>query len=177
MPTNHTGNTTNGNAIGALASIADTNRIRLLQGRITGLPIYEIRYSELACSPLVGPNFRHVVTSVHRDDSKDLQNGYRQPTNHDDRLGNLPVAPGGRVVYREYYLTGNTLTWPGFVRLIADPGKRRLYITPTHYDVWLVENAAAARASTAQLIAPVTAGARNPFYLVAGAGAVNDIFI
>ena len=173
MPTNHTGNTANGNAIGALASMTGYS----LRGRLTNLPIYEIRYYTLANSPLSGPNFDRIVRSIDRDNIRDATHGYRQPTNHDDRLGNLPVAPGGRVAYREYFLPGNTLAWPGFPRLIADPGTRRLFITPTHYDVWLQSPVAAASAPVAQPIAPNAAGARNPFYLITGAGAVNDIFL
>lgn len=173
MPTNHAGNTANGNAAGALLS----GRGFTLSGRTTNLPIYEIPYFDLKNSPLTGVNFHTVVTSIVRDENKDLAKGYRQPTNHDDRLGNLPVAPGGHVAYREYYVPGNAFAWSGFVRLVADLGTKRLFITPTHYDVWLESTAAAATAPTATLINPITVGARNPFYLVRGAGAVNDIFV
>jgi hypothetical protein len=105
-----------------------------------------------------------------------MENGYRQPTDHGDTLGNLPVAPGGKVVYREYFLPGNKFTWPGFVRIVADLGTKRLFITPTHYDVWLLAHHEAAHADVAHLIAPATPGAHNPFFLVSGAGAVNDVF-
>ncbi len=173
MPVNHVGNTANGNTIGALASLTGS----VLAGRTSLLPIYEVRYSVLSSNTVVGPNFVTVVKSINRDNRTDLANNYRQPTDHDDRDGNLPVAPGGRVVYREYYLAGNLLAWPGFVRLVADMGNRRLFITPTHYDVWLQSPAAAIGAAIGAPVASATAGARNPFYLVGGAGAINDIFI
>ena len=173
MPVNHVGNTANGNTVGALASLNGF----VLTGRTQNLPIYEIRYSVLSSNTMVGPNFTTVVRSITRDNQRDLVNGYRQPTDHDDRDGNLPVAPGGRVVYREYFLAGNILPWPGFVRLVADMGNRRLFITPTHYDIWLQSPADAINAPIAAPIAPGTAGARNPFYLIGGAGALNDIFL
>lgn len=172
MPTEHHRNTTNGNAINPLCAYPGF----FLSGRITNLPIYEIRYGALAGSPLVGPNFATIVKSMVRDNLKDAAKGYRQPTDHDDRLGNLPDAPGGKIVYREYFLPGNTFIWPGYLRLIADPGRKRLYITPTHYDVWLRNPVVAANTPTAALMPPGTAGARNPFFLVGGAGAYNDMF-
>lgn len=173
MPTNHSGNTTNGNQLSGLASLTGYS----LTGRTTGLPIYEVRYFDLANNPLAGPNFGTIVKSMVRDNLLDAQNGYRQPTDHDDRLGNLPQAPGGKIQYREYFLTGNTFTWPGFLRLVGDPGSRRLFVTPTHYDVWLQNPQTAGTADTNNLIAPGTAGARNPFFLVTGVGAVNSLFL
>ena len=171
MPFNHTGNTANGNALNALATTTGHS----LAGRTTALPIYEVRYYTFANSPLSGPKFNTLITKINRDNMKDLSNGFRQPTDHDDRLGNLPVAPGGKVVYREYYLSDNGFPNPGYVRVVADMGKRRLFITPTHYDVFLVANAAHADVNNA--IAPGTAGAHNPFFLISGVGAVNDIFL
>ncbi len=173
MPFNHTGNTANGNALGALASGPG----HTLAGRVTGLPIFEVRYYAFSNHVLSGPNFDTVIRSINRDNARDLVNGYRQPTNHNDANGNLPVAPGGRVVYREYFLPGNAFANPGYVRIIADPGTRRLFVTPTHYDVYLVAAAAAALANIVNPIAPATAGAHNPFFLISGAGAVNDIFL
>ena len=171
--TNHAGNTTNGNALSGISNGLGHS----LRGRMTQLPIYEVSYSVLAGSPLSGGNFATVVKSIDRDDGKDLVKGYRQPTNHDDRLGNLPDAPGGRSVYREYFLPGNGFAWSGFVRLVANLQTRRLFITPTHYDVYLINAAAAGRAPQAQLIAPNTAQAHNPFYLISGVGAYNDGFL
>jgi hypothetical protein len=54
MPTNHIGNTQNGNALKGLASAGHT-----LTGRLTPhLPIYEIRYFTLANSPLSGGKWK-----------------------------------------------------------------------------------------------------------------------
>jgi hypothetical protein len=173
VPFNHTGNTANGNALNALSSGPG----HTLAGRMTQLPIYEVRYYSFSNSALSGPNFDKLVRSIQRDDIRDLTNGYRQPTNHNDQLGNLPAAPGGRVVYREYFLTGNAFPNTGFVRVVADMGNRRLFVTPTHYDVFLSAPAAAAMANVNNAIAPATPGAHNPFFLISGAGAVNDIFL
>lgn len=173
MPFNHIGNTANGNAMNALIGGLGHS----LSGRLTQLPIYEVRYYTFKNSPLSGPNFDTVVRSINRDNNKDLVNGYRQPTNHNDLLGNLPVAPGGKVVYREYFLPGNGFPNSGYVRVIADPGTRRLFVTPTHYDVFLSAPAAAALANVNNAIAPATGGAHNPFFLIGGAGAVNDMFL
>ena len=172
MPTNHVGNTANGNAVGAIASHGNT-----LQGRITGLPIYEVRYYDLVKLAQSGPHFDTLVRSINPDNKIDLVKGYRQTTDHEDRLGNLPVAPGGKVVYREYYLKENLFAWSGFVRIVADRGTRRLFITPTHYDVYLVDAAAAAHANANSLINPTTPGAHNPFFLITGASAVNSMFL
>jgi hypothetical protein len=172
MPTNHAGNTANGNQ---LNGIANTNGF-VLSGRLTNLPIYEIRYYDFANSALSGANFDTIVKSMNRDNLRDAQNGYRQPTDHGDLLGNLPLAPGGKIVYREYFLPGNAFTWTGFPRLIADPGSKRLFITPTHYDVWVQNPMVAAGMPVAALMPPATANARNPFFLITGAGAVNDMF-
>jgi len=170
--TNHIGNTANGNLIDALCSKPGFT----LQGRTTNLPIYEIRYYDFKNSPLSGLNFDIVVRSIVRDNLKDAQNGYRQPTDHDDRLGNLTHAPAGRIVYREYFLSGNGFTWPGLLRLVADMGNRRLFITPTHYDVWVTVPNVAAGLNIANPVAPGAAGARNPFFLITGASAVNEVF-
>jgi hypothetical protein len=179
MPFNHTGNTANGNAMGALRdNLPQGVNVfgAALFGRTTNLPIYEVAFSTFRSSLLAGANMVKVVTSIEKDNIRDAAKGYRQPTDHDDRLGNLPVAPGGGVVYREYYLAGNGFTNPGFVRLVADLKNKRLYITPTHYDVWLESPPAAANANVNAAINPATVGARNPFYLLRMAGAVNPLF-
>jgi hypothetical protein len=179
MPFNHTGNTANGNAMGALRdNLPPGVKVfgATLFGRTTNLPIYEVAFSIFQSSPLAGANLVKVVTSIEKDNIRDAANGYRQPTDHDDRLGNLPVAPGGGVVYREYYLAGNGFTNPGFVRLVADLGNKRLYITPTHYDVWFEGPPAAANADVNAAINPTTVGARNPFYLLRKAGGINSLF-
>jgi hypothetical protein len=172
VPFDHAGNTGNGNALGGISSRPGAT----LRGRLTNLPIYEVPYFTFRNSPLAGANLATVVTSIVRNDMQDRTNGFRQPTDHGDALGNLPVAPGGGVIYREYFLAGNGFGRPGFIRLVADLRNFRLYITPTHYDTWLQVPAAAATANAANPIAPGAAGARNPFYLITGVGAVNELF-
>lgn len=157
----------------ALANLAGT--VALLRGRTTGLPIYEVEYSKFRGSPLSGANLDTVVRGMNPDNAKDMAN--RQPTNHNDDLGNLPVAPGGKVEYREYYLAGNGFNMSGYVRLVSDRKNKRLYITPTHYDVWQFDMVAAGAAPVAAPIAPTAPGARNPFFHLRGAGAVNPMYV
>lgn len=181
MPVNHVGNTANGNQLNGIANTHGSS----LSGRLTNLPIYEIRYYDFVNSPLSGKtsekgkkkSFEEIVESMEKDNIRDAAKGYRQPTDHDDRLGNLPLAPGGRIVYREYFVPDNKFTWPGFPRMVADPGSRRLFITPTHYDVWLQDPVAAAAIPGANFMPPGTPGARNPFFLITGVGAVNSMFL
>jgi hypothetical protein len=147
-----------------------------LYERTTNLPIYEIAYSTFRNNSLSGAKLDTIVTSIVKNNNNDLINGYRQPTDHDDRLGNLPVAPGGGVVYREYYLPDNGFGSSGYLRLVADLKNKRLFITPTHYDVWLESPQAAGTAAVNAAINATTGGARNPFYLLRGAGAYNSLF-
>jgi hypothetical protein len=172
MVFNHTGNTTNGNAMNKVGATAGGG----LLGRTTQLPILEVNYTTFRNNNISGPNLHTIVSAVLVNDDADLINGYRQPTDHDDRLGNLPLAPGAGVVYREYYLSGNLFTWPGFLRMVADLLNRRLYITPTHYDVWLQNPTTAGTANKANAIAANTASSRNPFFLLRGVNAPNNLF-
>jgi len=174
IPFNHTANTTNGNALGALRSSTTFERFH---GRITQLPIYEVDFDSCCGSnALGGTTLQTVLQSMVSNDAKDLINGYRQPTNHDDRLGNLPWAPSSNVVYREYFVSGNNFPSTGYVRLVAVLKYKMLFITPTHYDTWLDNPAAAANANTAAAINPTTAGARNPFYVFTSVGKWNSLF-
>jgi hypothetical protein len=80
------------------------------------------------------------------------------------------------VVYREYSLPDNTFPNTGYVRLVADLKNKRLFLTPTHYDIWLEDPHAAGTAIVNAAINPTTGGARNPFYLLRGAGVHNSLF-
>jgi hypothetical protein len=171
MPTDHTRNTANGNELRAIANTTGY----LLTGRTTNLPIYDVRLADLI-GALGGPNLTTVVKSIVKNDNQDAQKGFRQPTNHQDLLGNLPVAPGNGVEFREYYLAANGFTKAAYIRLIADIKNKRMFITPTHYDVWLINPVNAAAANTANKIAPAAVGAQNPFFLLSGAGAWNALF-
>jgi hypothetical protein len=166
---NHAGNTANANALSKLAAPG------ALKGRGGDkLTIYTIDYAALRATGLPGPNLDTVVASIVTDDIADATQGYRQPTNHDDRDFNLPDAPGGNVAYREYYLAGNKFTWPGFPRLVADLQNKRLFLTPTHYDVWLVDpNAAKNQPKTHKVKG---SGARSPFFLLRNVTATNALF-
>lgn len=159
MPTNHLANTNNGNAVKKVATSTTT-----LQGRTSTLAIYNVAWSEL--KKVVGGDLEAVVKSMKRDDEEDLAQGYRQPTNHEDRLGNLPVAPGNGVAYREYYVASNKLPKPGYVRLVSDLQNRRLFITPTHYDVWIPDRVAAEQLDEGALVAATHASAQSPFFLI-----------
>jgi hypothetical protein len=160
MPVDHAANRVNGNALGAHRKVDGTGAYTTsLAGRTTGLPIYEIDCGTLISSGLAGANFWKVVNAITLNDLKDRQNGYRQPTDHDDRLGNLPVAPPP-LKYREYYLANNGFTSPGYVRLVADLTNRRLYITPTHYDEWNDGT-----------------NNRNPFYWLRRSHVYNGLFL
>lgn len=171
MPFNHTGNTANDNALGALASGPGHS----LAGRVTGLPIYEVRYYAFSNHVLSGPNFDTVIRSINRDNARDLVNRYRQPTNHYDALGNLPVAPGGRVVYREYFLPGNAFANPGYVRIIADPGTRRPFC---HADpLRCVPGGGGGVGEYRQSHRACDRRRPQSLFLISGAGAVNDIFL
>lgn len=169
---NHIGNTANGNAMNKVGTAQGLN----LHGRTTALAIYEVAYATFRNNDLSGPNLNIIVSSIVADDEADAINGYRQPTDHDDRLGNLPVAPGNGVVYREYFLPKNKFTWPGFLRLVADLHNRRLFITPTHYDVWLQDPGLAKNANVATAIAANLSSSRNPFFLLTGVNPANNLF-
>lgn len=169
MPINHTGNTANANALSKIAKPGD------LKGRGgSKLAIYTIDFAQLRASGLAGPNLDTIVGSIVKDDEQDAINGFRQPTNHDDRDSNLPVAPDANVVYREYFVKGNKFTWPGFPRLVGDIHNKRLYLTPTHYDVWVPDPSAAKSLSTSA--AATGASLRSPFFLLTGVSTVNALF-
>jgi hypothetical protein len=169
MPFNHVGNTANANA---LSKIAKPGALKGRGG--SKLVIYTIDYAALRTSGLAGPNLDTIVSSIVKDDEQDAINGYRQPTNHDDRDSNLPVKPEGNVVYREYFVKGNKFTLPGFPRLVGDIENKRLFLTPTHYDVWVPDPTAAKALSTAS--AATGAGLRSPFFLLTSVNATNALF-
>jgi hypothetical protein len=159
VPIDHLTNTNNGNAVKKVAG-AQT----LLSGRTSNLPIYVVTLSALR--GVVGSMIDTVIASMKADNLKDAEQGYRQPTDHDDRDGNLPVAPGNGVAYREYHVPGNDLPKAAYLRLVADLQNRRLFITPTHYDVWIQDRTAAAKLDGATPVASGNAGAQNPFFLI-----------
>lgn len=178
MPFNHRGNRANGIVTDGMRTTTLVTPTTLT-GRLTGLQIYEIRISTLISAGTGGPNFIRLVQSMEKDNMRDLRKRgvgmqyadlTRQPTDHNDVLGNLPVVPP-RLGYREYNIPGNRFTWPNFPRLVADVSNKRLYLTPTHYDTWF-DNEAAANGQ------PVgTAGGnRSPFLLLSGVAAYNDLF-
>ncbi len=159
MPVDHVNNRANGDALDKLRIQATNGPYSALAGHLTGLPIYEIKFMDFVNSKLAGANVTTVVRSITRNDLADRKNGYRQPTNHEDRAGNLPLAVLPKLGYREYYLAGNGFTKTGYVRLVGDITNKRLYITPTHYDAWN-------DGSTA----------RNPFFLFRSVGLINPLF-
>jgi hypothetical protein len=159
VPTNHFANSNNGNAVKKAATTTTT-----LNGRTSGLAIYTVNLSELA--KVIGTKLSIVISSMRLDNDKDLQKGYRQPTDHDDRDGNLPVAPGNGVSYREYFVPSNQLPKPAYLRLVADMQNGRLFITPTHYDVWSQDRDAAKKLDEDTKIADTATGAQNPFFLI-----------
>jgi hypothetical protein len=159
MPIDHLANTNNGNAVKKIATTTTT-----LSGRTSNLPIYTVNYSALKVA--VGGKLETVIGSIKVDNDKDLQNGFRQPTDHEDRDGNLPAAPGAGVQYREYYVADNNLAKPGYVRLVADLHNKRMYITPTHYDVWVQDRVAAGNIGGGTAVTAATNGAHSPFFLI-----------
>ena len=159
MAFDHLANTNNGNAIKKIAETSST-----LQGRTTNLPIYDLHLSKLVVA--IGDVVSTVLGSIKANNMKDLEQGYRQKTDHDDRLGNLPVVPGAGVQYREYFVPGNKLPKAAFARLVADITNARLFITPTHYDVWIMDRTVSRELGNNAAIAPGQAGAQNPFFLI-----------
>jgi hypothetical protein len=159
MPIDHLANTNNGNAVKKIATTATT-----LSGRTSNLPIYTVAYSALKIA--VGGKLEAVIGSIKADNDKDLQGGFRQPTDHEDRDGNLPVAPGAGVQYREYYVADNNLAKPGYVRLVADLHNKRMYITPTHYDCWVQDRVVAGNIGGGTAVTGATNGAHSPFFLI-----------
>lgn len=159
MPIDHLANTNNGNSIKKVATTTTT-----LSGRTSNLPIYNVNLSALHA--VVGANLQKVLSSMKADNDKDLEQGYRQPTDHDDRDGNLPVAPGNGVAYREYNVPANALPKAAYVRLVSDLTNRRLYIAPTHYDVWILDRKATDKLDGGTAIAATTDGAQSPFFLI-----------
>jgi hypothetical protein len=158
MPINHTGNTANGNKVKKLS------RAGGLTGRLTGLSIPIVKASALCAE--IGEQVQTVIAAMRPENDKDLMGGFRQPTDHEDRDGNLPVAPGKHVQYREYNVPGNACVMPGFVRLVADNYHHRIFITPTHYDMWVCDNQVAAHKDAATAFTAADAGVQNPFFLI-----------
>lgn len=176
MPTNHPGNTANANVLSKIAVAG------ALQG--TGAPrltIYTIDLGSLRNTGVCGSELDNIIGGIVANDDLDFAN--RQPTNHEDRLGNLPVAPGTavvatgqNVVYREYFVKGNKFKWPGFPRLVGDQANRRIYLTPTHYDVWHPDPKVAEKESQASLMAQTKPGGRSPFFLLRNVTPINALF-
>jgi hypothetical protein len=175
MPINHVGNRKNAIRLDELRG----STVATLQGRTTGLPIYEVRVDALTAANIGGPNLTRLITSMEKDNLRDLSKRgpgqrfsdlTRQPTDHDDRLGNLPAAPPA-YGYREYNIPGNRFDMPGFPRLVADIANKRLFLTPTHYDTWFDDPNAAATQDPAR-----AGGNRSPFFLLRGVFIYNDLF-
>lgn len=167
MPFNHVGNQQNGSR---LLRLLGTNMVSRHAGRTTGLQIFEMTIQTLLLDKVCGEEFTTIVQSIEKDDARDRIKGYRQPTNHDDRDGNLPVAPPARA-YREYFVPGNKFPFTGFPRLVADITNKRLYLTPTHYDRWFAAPAQAAQQDVNQ-----AGGNMSPFFLLRQVRVVNDLF-
>jgi hypothetical protein len=153
--------------------------VATLNGLTSGLPIYEIPIMSLVASELGGDNLVKLIQSMEKDNLRDLKKRgpgqpfaalTRQPTDHQDAAGNLPVGPPP-FGYREYNVPANKLTMPGYLRLVADITYKRLYITPTHYDTWFDSPTAA----TAQDV-NTAGGNRSPFFLLRSVRIYNDLF-
>ena len=175
MPINHVANRQNAIHMDPLRS----STIATLTGRTSALPIYEVTLTALVGSGLGGPNLIALVQSMEKDNQRDLRKRgpgqpfahlTRQPTDHMDLVGNLPVPPPA-YGYREYNLPANTFGMPGYVRLVADISNKRLYITPTHYDTWF-DNPITAAAQNVN----TPGGNRNPFFLLRSVRIYNDLF-
>ncbi|MCU0228184.1 MAG: hypothetical protein MUF01_11140 [Bryobacterales bacterium] len=175
MPIIHTANRLNAIVMDGMR----TSTVATLSGRTTGLPIYEVSIQTFIASTFSGANFTRLIQSMEKDNLRDLQKRgpgqpyaslTRQPADHADLLGNLPVAPPP-LGYREYNIPANGFNMPGYPRLVADISNKRLYITPTHYDQWFDDFTAA---STQPIATP--GGNRNPFFLFRSVRIYNDLF-
>lgn len=175
MPINHVANRQNAIKFDPLRGPL----VAILKGRTLNLPIYEIPITSLVASDLGGDNLIKLIRSMEKDNLRDLKKRglgqpfaalTRQPTDHQDIAGNLPVAPPP-YGYREYNVPANKLTMPGYLRLVADITYKRLYVTPTHYDTWFDDPDAA----TAQN-ANSAGGNRSPFFLLRSVRIYNDLF-
>lgn len=149
--------------------------ISVFRGRISNLPIYTIRASALISSGIAG-TLANVISSIKSHSDQDWKLGNRR-SDHEDRLGNLPNDPGNGIVYREYHVPGNGAPASGYWRLVADIKNRRLYISPTHYEVWFRNQSSANSFDPQQEVPATHEGAQNPFFLLAGAAAWNSVFI
>ncbi|WP_346839744.1 hypothetical protein [Microbulbifer sp. SAOS-129_SWC] len=167
----HTNNTRNGRQLSAIKE----NYPAVLNGRTTHLPIYQIRASALIGNRISG-DLARVLASIKKNNQLDLQEGYRQEALHSDTLGNLPVPPGAGVQYREYFVPGNGAHSSGYWRLVGDIRNHRLFITPTHYDIWLMDLDAAQVKDDNQEVAHTTTGAQNPFFHLTGVSAWSSLF-
>lgn len=171
MPIDHSKNTMNGNQLNKIANTKWSS----IQGRTSNLPIYEIRIGDLIASGLGGPKLLDIVKSMTKNRKKENAD-YIRATDYDDRQGNMPVAPAGKLEYREYSVPGNKFPEKSYVRLVSDMKNKRLYITPTHYDTWLVDSNDAQGQGGNNVVANNARGAANPFFLLAGVGAYNSLF-
>ena len=144
MPTPNNESLANANFIQAGQGALATH----MNGRTTGLPVYELDYNQLELRvPAIGP----IVRSAPAD-ARSMANAacVNRRANHNDALGNLPFGPSPNHALCEYHVPANGLPYPAHLRLVYDTYRRMLYITPTHYDPWN-DN---------------TGAAHNPFYLV-----------
>jgi hypothetical protein len=176
MPVNHPGNTANANALSKIAVVG------AVRGRSAPtFPIYTIDLGSLRNDGVCGPELDNIIRAIVSNDDLDFAN--RQPTNHEDRLGNLPLAPGTMVVatgkaveYREYFVKKNKFKWPGFPRLVGDQANKRLFLTPTHYDVWHPDPKVAEKEPQTDWMAQTKVGARSPFFLLRNVTPINALF-
>jgi hypothetical protein len=168
----HVNNSKNGNALASLAGTAHTQR---LAGRSApNLPIYEIDFTTFK-DKHGGEFLLSIVQTILADDDADSDASWaNRRTNHDDNLGNLPAATGG-ATFREYHVQSNKLPKPAYMRLVADVANRRLYVTPTHYEVWL-NVPPPDKSFDYKLIANSYPGAKNPFFLLRAVSGANAIF-
>ena len=100
-------------------------------------PIYQIDYTILIESysniaKLCSNNPNDILSMANPDNTA-------RRANHQDRDGNLPDPPyidGNEHGYLEFHVEKSGVKNPKNLRIVYDTGRRRLYVSPSHYNVW-----------------------------------------
>ena len=108
------------------------------------LPIYQLDYATLIAN---FPNFS-VLTNNNPADKRSMAHQYcsSRRENHNDKDQHLPDLPydyddpTNLDGYYEYHIDNSGVKSPKNLRIVFDSGRNRLYISPSHYNLWKDNN-------------------------------------
>lgn len=104
-----------------------------LEGRITGLPIYDLDFTKLNALIKVGK-----IINNNADNAGSMANEWcsNRRENHRDDNGNLPHVVAPQHAYCEFHITDNGAPYPAQIRIIYDTESDNIFVSPSHYDDW-----------------------------------------